>query len=172
MYCELYIIMSCPGKLLALLAHCWGSNSHPDSKVHGTHMGPIWGRQDPGGTQVGPMLAPCYLGTCWFALTKVIKAELWLVFFCWPDYSFGQITEWPWKQDTMMLKWCHYNVNWFVSGYYSVQQQNLLSRWRKIFIQNLVIFNQNGVSCQNGMVLLSNIPWTNGLLGTYIKYRL
>ena len=21
----------------------------PDSKVHGTHMGPIWGRQDPGG---------------------------------------------------------------------------------------------------------------------------
>ena len=26
----------------------------PDSKVHGTIMGPIWGRQDPG----GPMLAP------------------------------------------------------------------------------------------------------------------
>ena len=36
----------------------------PDSKVHGANMGPIWGRQDPG----GPMLAPrtllsgcCYL---------------------------------------------------------------------------------------------------------------
>ena len=28
----------------------------PDSdKVHGTHMGPIWGRQDPGGPHVGPM---------------------------------------------------------------------------------------------------------------------
>ena len=26
----------------------------PDSKVHGANMGPIWGRQDPG----GPMLAP------------------------------------------------------------------------------------------------------------------
>ena len=26
-----------------------------DSKVHGANMGPIWGRQDPGGPQVGPM---------------------------------------------------------------------------------------------------------------------
>ena len=27
----------------------------PDSKVHEANMGPIWGRQDPGGPQVGPM---------------------------------------------------------------------------------------------------------------------
>ena len=27
----------------------------PDSKVHGAKMGPIWGRQDPGGPDVGPM---------------------------------------------------------------------------------------------------------------------
>ena len=27
----------------------------PDSKNHGTNMGPIWGRQDPGGPHVGPM---------------------------------------------------------------------------------------------------------------------
>ena len=27
----------------------------PDSKVHGAKMGPIWGRQDPGGPHVGPM---------------------------------------------------------------------------------------------------------------------
>ena len=26
-----------------------------DSKVHGAKMGPIWGRQDPGGPHVGPM---------------------------------------------------------------------------------------------------------------------
>ena len=25
----------------------------PDSKVHGANMGPIWGRQDPGGPQAG-----------------------------------------------------------------------------------------------------------------------
>ena len=27
----------------------------PDSKVLGANMGPIWGRQDTGGTHVGPM---------------------------------------------------------------------------------------------------------------------
>ena len=30
---------------------------NPYSKVHGANMGPIWGRQDPGGPHV-----PCYLG--------------------------------------------------------------------------------------------------------------
>ena len=29
--------------------------SYLDSKVHGANMGPIWGRQDPGGPHVGPM---------------------------------------------------------------------------------------------------------------------
>ena len=29
--------------------------TNPDSKVHGTNMGPIWGRQDLGGHHVGPM---------------------------------------------------------------------------------------------------------------------
>ena len=29
--------------------------SIPDSKVHGANMGPIWGRQDPGGPHVGPV---------------------------------------------------------------------------------------------------------------------
>ena len=27
----------------------------PDSKIHGADMGPTWGRQDPGGSHVGPM---------------------------------------------------------------------------------------------------------------------
>ena len=37
---------------------CWLafiSSDTPDSKVHGANMGPIWGRQDPGGPLVGPM---------------------------------------------------------------------------------------------------------------------
>ena len=29
--------------------------SNPDSKVHWDNMGPIWGRQSPGGPHVGPM---------------------------------------------------------------------------------------------------------------------
>ena len=51
--------------LSALLALCEGIHwSHLDfphkgpvvwSKVHGANMGPIWGRQDPGGHHVGPM---------------------------------------------------------------------------------------------------------------------
>ena len=31
------------------------TKKHPDSKFHGANMGPIWGRQDPGGPHVGPM---------------------------------------------------------------------------------------------------------------------
>ena len=27
----------------------------PDSKIHGTNLGPIWGRQDPGGPHIGAM---------------------------------------------------------------------------------------------------------------------
>ena len=44
-----------------------------DSKVHGANMGPIWGRQDPGGPHVGPMnltisvSASC--GILWDAIT-------------------------------------------------------------------------------------------------------
>ena len=39
-----------------VLRCCTASRSHiPDSKVHGANMGPIWGRQDPGGPHVGPM---------------------------------------------------------------------------------------------------------------------
>ena len=43
---------------------------YPDSKVHGANMGPIWGRQDPGGSHVGPMnfaiwgWCPWHLGPC------------------------------------------------------------------------------------------------------------
>ena len=37
------------------LNHRWncGMCDHPDSKIHGANMGPIWGRQDPGGPHVG-----------------------------------------------------------------------------------------------------------------------
>ena len=33
----------------------FGERKDPDSKVHGAIVGPIWGRQDPGGTNVRPM---------------------------------------------------------------------------------------------------------------------
>ena len=41
-----------------LANHQWGftwGQINPDSKVYGANLGPIWGRQDPGGPHVGPM---------------------------------------------------------------------------------------------------------------------
>ena len=35
--------------------HCVGYIDFHDSKLHGANMGPIWGRQDPGGLHVGLM---------------------------------------------------------------------------------------------------------------------
>ena len=36
-------------------SYCSIYHKNPDSKVHGANMGPIWGRQDPGGPHVRPM---------------------------------------------------------------------------------------------------------------------
>ena len=33
----------------------YATHIYTDSKVHGANMGPIWGRQDPDGPNVGPM---------------------------------------------------------------------------------------------------------------------
>ena len=42
------------------------AQNQPDSKVHGAHMGPIWGRQDPGGPHVGSMNFVIWaLFNCW-----------------------------------------------------------------------------------------------------------
>ena len=35
--------------------HAVSQQQNSDSKVHGANMGPIWGRQDPGGPHIGPM---------------------------------------------------------------------------------------------------------------------
>ena len=57
--------------------HCvymgWGVV--PDSKVHGANMGPIWGRQDPGGPHVGPMNLAIW-GLKYENLTELQSAKL------------------------------------------------------------------------------------------------
>ena len=42
-----------------------GLRGFPDSKVHGAHMGPIWGRQDPSGPHVGPMTFAICVTSIW-----------------------------------------------------------------------------------------------------------
>ena len=41
--------------IMELVAHVYHEYviTFPDSKVHGAMMGPIWGRQDPGGPHIG-----------------------------------------------------------------------------------------------------------------------
>ena len=40
-------------------------NAYSDSKFHGANMGPIWGRQDPGGSHVGPMNLAIWVYSMW-----------------------------------------------------------------------------------------------------------
>ena len=44
-----------PSQITLLCRQSYNMEKVPDSKVHGANMGPIWGRQDPGGPHVGPM---------------------------------------------------------------------------------------------------------------------
>ena len=48
-----------PGDIAVTPTQQWSlpeiKKGYPDSKVHGANMGPIWGRQNPGGPHVGPM---------------------------------------------------------------------------------------------------------------------
>ena len=47
-----------------------------DSKVHGANMGPIWGRQDPGGPHVGPMNFAIWAKNQWYDEIKQIPKKL------------------------------------------------------------------------------------------------
>ena len=42
----------------------------PDSKVHGAHMGPTWGRQDPGGCHVGHVNLAIWDALAWGPLSS------------------------------------------------------------------------------------------------------
>ena len=58
---------------------------YPDSKVHVANMGPIWGRQDPGGPHVGPMNF-----AIWVIIHVVVKVKPMLV-------------KGPWKQTPLIM---------------------------------------------------------------------
>ena len=49
------------------------SFAFPDSKVHGANMGPIWGRQDPGGPHVGPMNFGICVCTGFVSITDILQ---------------------------------------------------------------------------------------------------
>ena len=56
--CHVYWIqdgLQRPSEMIFSNLHHHLIQCYPNSKVHGASMGPIWGRQDPGGPHVGPM---------------------------------------------------------------------------------------------------------------------
>ena len=50
--------------------------TNPDSKVHGANMGPIWGRQDPGGPHVGPMNFAIYDDTSIMTMVLILFSAM------------------------------------------------------------------------------------------------
>ena len=55
----------------------------PDSKVRGANMGPIWGRQDPGGPHVGPTNFVIWDSKSYLPITNTCRDErtsMWMVY--------------------------------------------------------------------------------------------
>ena len=48
----------------------------PDSKVHGANTGPIWDRQDPGGSHVGPMNFVIWDVVFWEVVTENVVCNM------------------------------------------------------------------------------------------------
>ena len=67
------------GDVLSVSEGCWNRvpiiGTIPDSKVHGAYMGPIWGRQDPGGRHVGPMNFVIWGYLDWTNLSSMNKSH-------------------------------------------------------------------------------------------------
>ena len=93
--------------------------SNPESKVHGANMGPIWGRQDPGGPHAGPMN---------FAIWEVYfkKCDDWKYF--WDGW-------WCWLHST------HCDAKW---GHRSDSCNGLLPNGTKPLSAPMLIFHQWG----------------------------
>ena len=70
--------------------YCCPRGWDPDSKVPETNMGPIWGRQDPGGPHVGPMnfaMWECMLIRWWIQIVTCIVLvilALYAIMSYWP----------------------------------------------------------------------------------------
>ena len=65
-----------PGTMVTKIRYM--ASLYPNSKVHGANMGPISGRQDPGGPHVGPMNFGIWVGlpselSCYWYLGQHVK---------------------------------------------------------------------------------------------------
>ena len=65
-------------------------STNPDNKVHGTNMGPTWGRRDPGGPHVGPMNLAIWEGSESIDL-KWMRKPMWIWKQEWLMYTQGEL---------------------------------------------------------------------------------
>ena len=88
----------------------------PDSKVRGVNMGPIWGRQDPGGPHVGPMNF-AILGLASWARQAEVSCHRDIIFnwtFCLVKYD-------------ICLSWIVYVSHWYYMMILFIQAVHLLT---------------------------------------------
>ena len=119
----------------------------PDSKVHGAYMGPIWGRQDPGGPHEGPMHFAIRDIMSFKVLLNIVDGvqtdrqmggrtgrqteltttehylnQCWLIFNC----THGSKPQWNSNRNTKLF----INENAFENVFYEILAQMILSRVR------------------------------------------
>ena len=98
-----------------------------DSKVHGANMGPIWGRQDPG----GPMLAPwTLLSGMFISIVRCLFIAAFLKGACTTsiDECLDGI-ELYWKCD-LLCEYCLHNNADTIEHRFSAHDGNKASAWR------------------------------------------
>ena len=99
---------------------------YPNSKVHGANMGPIWGRQDPGGPDVGPMNFAIWVSKNWVIIVSgnglsqsYYLNQHWLVI----KGVLCHLPEWFFKrkpQDTQSFTYSDVFENYALWSYFSV----------------------------------------------------
>ena len=100
---------------------------YPDSKVHGANMGSIWGRQDPGGSHVGPMNFAIW--ACMHVYVYSYKSNRFVCkLILWKDHTFIHHTassnnKLKIAQNLVMhFQWD--DIIWFVTLWYHKQRDN------------------------------------------------
>ena len=97
------------------------TNNGPDSKRHGANMGPIWGRQDPGGPDVGHTNL-AISGTCYYR-GSVSQHDIWLkhVVYSGKPVTTMWFTPYTWVVVNQYLWYCNWGCHKsLVKCFYSI----------------------------------------------------
>ena len=88
--------------------------TYPDSKVYGANVGPIWGRQDPGGRHVGPMNLAIWVSLECIEMPpnlEIFVSGIYQLFLCMylsSGYMFSQPTETKTPRNPLMVPFPYY----------------------------------------------------------------